>query len=171
MTHEVSVYPCPADSSDGAAFTDDAECGRTFTSENGAVMHALNTKDEHHDVVGSKPDGYDLLESHAVPVGEVSDPGRPDKGSADDGTDADDGTPGQDADGGDDDGDDGGRLEPRIPPADTSTDGGEQAAAEEAACPACGESLGMRRARVEALIRSRGPQECGECGATLEVGD
>lgn len=43
-------YPCPCN------------CGQQFSTENGAVMHAINMGDEEHDAVTSKTDGYDRLD-------------------------------------------------------------------------------------------------------------
>lgn len=60
----MTPHPCPV------------ECGEgPFSSENGAVMHAINKNDEIHDSVNNKTDGYSRLADRDTTTDEESSGG------------------------------------------------------------------------------------------------
>jgi hypothetical protein len=141
--------PCPADLAAGEEPNGDRTCGGWFDTENGAVMHAVNKKDTHHERISAKPEAYAAL-AEAEASG-------PDPGSgSDDGDDP-----------GDDPGDGGGRLTAEIPEADDAP----PAEPDTADCPNCGADLGHTEAEVEEFIDDHGRAFCDSCGARIRRDD
>lgn len=118
-------------------------CERALTDENGAVMHIINTNDEAHEHVGSKPEALDELG------------GWPPTDDTDD--DADDDTDELDDDRGDD-----AVRDPVIPEADDDTDDEPDVVD----CPECAADLGERDA-VATAIDEHGRVFCEHCGARV----
>lgn len=142
------LYRCPADVEQG-----ETRCGRRFGTHNGAVMHSVNKPDDHHEVIGSKLEGYRALEATAEDD-PTDDPA--------DGLEA-----GTVADGGE-------VSAPEFPEAeddpaddledDRTTDEPDEAEAE---CPNCGDGLGMTEDEALAFVRANGGAQCENCDAIL----
>ncbi len=72
MNTRLALYPCPADMKAGEEVEGERTCSRNFPSKNGAVMHAVNTDDQHHNRVESKVDaGEHLVELSVDASGET----------------------------------------------------------------------------------------------------
>lgn len=129
-------YQCPADLETG-----EGDCGRTFSTENGAVMHGLNKSDGYHDCITTKVEGYKALAKQSPE-------------SSDSGLDTE--SPTSVSDGGETN-----TFEAAMPDASESAGDGH------ADCPECGESLGVSEAEASAFIAQNGEAWCDECGTRL----
>lgn len=137
------VFPCPVD-----VDKETKQCGKSFSTPNGAVMHTVNMQDEYHDM--SKPKAYRVLDSlqtvesatepnSDVATATIPDPD-PDPDTANGAVDVDGGQEAGDVDG-----------------------------QEAAHCPECGDDLGMTEAEAHQFIQRNGGAWCESCGAHLVV--
>lgn len=152
MSNRLALYPCPADMKAGEDVDGERTCGHNFPSKNGAVMHAVNVDDDHHNQVENKVDaGEHLLELSVDVTGTTFRE-----------------TPSPTTDGGGA----GVVRDPEIPPADD--DGGTDQGSTEnqtESCPNCDADLEMSEEEVREFIGEHGEAYCPTCGFEVTVDD
>lgn len=154
MTDQLALYPCPADMAAGEEPDDARTCGRNFPSKNGAVMHAVNSDDDHHNRLANKSEaGDNLMELSVSTAADTPSPDMEDAEVRDEPPAADGGgTATEDV------------FDPEIPPADDagadpgSDDGGTEA------CPNCGADLDMTEQEIRDFREEHGEAYCDSCG-------
>lgn len=141
------LFPCPADIRRGEDPENPGErtCGENFPTENGAVMHAVNSGDDHENVP-DKPTAYKNLVEYRV---------APEAGGGEDEVERSDA--GADSD----------KVEPlpEVPEADS---GGDRETVE---CPNCGDGLGMTEEEVVEYREKHGAAFCEACGFDVKEED